>query len=80
MTCACAPPLLSMQGEPERALVRFTEMTVYNELPPMAGARSGREKYVHEAFRLAKVMMDANHNAYGHSQFVTGHSFFCALR
>ena len=88
MIRACASPSISSRGEPERALDLFTEMTIDSELPPTAGAyiatilacaRSGREKYVHEAFRLAKEMMDAHRDAYGRSQFEPDHRFFCAL-
>ncbi|EKM52656.1 uncharacterized protein PHACADRAFT_149497 [Phanerochaete carnosa HHB-10118-sp] len=88
MIRACASPSISSDGEPERALDLFIEMTIDNDIPPTAGAytatilacaRSGRAKYVHEGLRLAKEMMDAHRDAYGHSQFMPGRSFFSAL-
>lgn len=88
MIRACAQPSLSASGEPERALDLFAEMTVDNGIPPTAGvytatilacARSGRKKYVHEAFRLAKEMLDAHRDARGQSAFTPDRRFFCAL-
>ncbi|GJE92858.1 hypothetical protein PsYK624_090160 [Phanerochaete sordida] len=88
MIRACASSAISNHGEPERALDLFTEMTVDNGIAPTAAAyiatilacaRSGRAKYVHEGFRLAKQMMDAHRDAYGHSQFMPDRRFFCAL-
>lgn len=88
MIRACASNAISPDGEPERALDLFTEMTVDNGIAPTAGAyiatilacaRSGRKKYVHEGFRLAKEMMDAYRDAYGQSQFLPGQRFFTAL-
>lgn len=88
MIRACASPSFCNGVEPERALDLFTEMTVQQGIPPNAGtyiaiilacARSGRRAYVHEAFRLAKQMLDAHRDARGASEFRPSKRLFCAL-
>ena len=88
MIRACATPSLSTGVEPERALDLFHEMTVDQRIEPTSGAyaatilacaRSGRRDYVHEAFRLAKQMLDAYRDARGNSAFAPDTRFFKAL-
>ncbi|KAI0684051.1 hypothetical protein BC835DRAFT_671397 [Cytidiella melzeri] len=88
MICACASTSISPSGEPERALDLFTEMTVDHQIPPavetytatiLACARSGRKEYVHEAFRLAKEMLDCHRDARGISAFSPDAKFYTAL-
>ncbi|KZT03252.1 uncharacterized protein LAESUDRAFT_762039 [Laetiporus sulphureus 93-53] len=86
MLRACSHP--SAPVEPERALDLFTEMTVDRSLAPTqraytaamyAFARSGEERYVHQAFRLAREMLDANRDAHGRSAFGPNRGLFIAL-
>ncbi|KAI0339109.1 hypothetical protein BDW22DRAFT_1347966 [Trametopsis cervina] len=88
MIRTCALPSLNASGEPERALDLFTEMTVDNQIQPtlatynaviLACARSGRKKYVLEAFRLAKVMLDSHRDARGKPAFTPDRRFFASL-
>ncbi|KZT64210.1 hypothetical protein DAEQUDRAFT_699112 [Daedalea quercina L-15889] len=76
MLRSCAHP--AVPAEPERALDLFTEATVDHRLTPSPAAfsaaiyalsRSGEKKYVREAFRLAKQMVDGNRDARGISAF-----------
>ncbi|KAI0076980.1 hypothetical protein K474DRAFT_1662214 [Panus rudis PR-1116 ss-1] len=88
MIRACATPLLFQGVEPERALDLWTEMTVDHKIAPTADAytaviltcaRSGSNSYVHEAFRLAKEMLDANRDAHGNMMFTPDRKLFKAL-
>lgn len=87
MIRACASSLVS-SAEPERALDLWTEMTVDHGIAPSAGAytaiilacaRSGSKTYIHEAFRLAKEMLDSHRDARGRSAFKPDGKTFCAL-
>ncbi|EED80906.1 predicted protein [Postia placenta Mad-698-R] len=78
----------AVPAEPERALDLFTEMVVDRQLTPTPGAyaaaayafaRSGERRYVQEAFRLAKEMLDANRDARGRSAFAADRRLFGAL-
>ncbi|OCH90875.1 hypothetical protein OBBRIDRAFT_825697 [Obba rivulosa] len=86
MISACSSSALSAQ--PERALDLFAEMTEDRRMPPtqatycaviLACARSGERKFVHEAFRLAKQMLDAHRDARGRSEFQPNARVFAAL-
>lgn len=88
MIRACATASFSSGVEPERALDLFHEMTLDQGIHPTAGAYtaailacacSGRKDYVHEAFRLAKEMLDSHRDARGHSAFAPDARFFKAL-
>ncbi|KAF7978170.1 hypothetical protein HWV62_1360 [Athelia sp. TMB] len=87
MIRACASSLVS-SAEPERALDLWTEMTVDHGLAPSTGtytavilacARSGTKTYVHEAFRLAKEMLDSHRDALGRAAYKPDGKTFCAL-
>ena len=88
-TCANAPPSGGTgDSEPQRALDLFTEMTVDNDIPPtrdtytaviLACARSGESKFVNEAFRLAKEMLDGHRDALGRPAFTPNNALFGAL-
>ena len=87
MIRACASSLTS-SSEPERALDLWTEMTVDHKIQPSAGtytaiilacARSGSKMYIHEAFRLAKEMLDSHRDASGRSAFRPDSKTFSAL-
>lgn len=76
MIRSCAHP--AVPAEPERALDLLTEATVDQKLAPApatfsaviyALSRSGEKRYVREAFRLAKQMVDGNRDARGVSAF-----------
>ena len=87
--CARAPPSGGTgDSEPQRALDLFTEMTVDNDIPPtrdtytaviLACARSGETKFVNEAFRLAKEMLDGHRDALGRPAFTPNNALFGAL-
>ncbi|CAL1698254.1 unnamed protein product [Somion occarium] len=88
MIRACATPSFAHGVETERALDLFTEMTVDHEIPPTAGAytaailacaRSSDRKYIHEAFRLAREMLDAHRDARGQSAYAPDRRLFVAL-
>lgn len=89
LACAHAPPSGGTgDSEPQRALDLFTEMTVDNNIPPtrdtytaviLACARSGGEKFVNEAFRLAKEMLDGHRDAFGRPTFTPNNALFGAL-
>lgn len=88
MIRACASPSLASRGEPERALDLWHEMTVDKQMLPTAGAysavilacaRSGSVDYIHEAFRLAKQMLDAHRDARGQSLFRPDRRLYNAL-
>lgn len=88
MIRACASPSYSGEIEPERAMDLFTEMTVEQGIRPTAGvyhavilafARSGKEGYIHEAYRLAKQMLDAHRDARGVSEFKPSQTLFRVL-
>ncbi|KAG6841809.1 hypothetical protein C0991_006693 [Blastosporella zonata] len=88
MIRACASPINVRASEPERALDLWTEMTVDRSLRPTAGAydaiilacaRSGRARYVNEAFRLAKQMLDSHRDARGESAFKPSRRTYCAM-
>lgn len=89
LACAYAPPSGGTgDSEPQRALDLFTEMTVDNNIPPtrdtytaviLACARSGEEKFVNEAFRLAKEMLDGHKDALGLPTFTPNNALFGAL-
>ncbi|OBZ74606.1 hypothetical protein A0H81_05466 [Grifola frondosa] len=75
-------------AQPERALDLWTEMTIDKRIAPtataysaviLACARSGTHEYVHEAFRLAKEMLDAHRDAYGQSAFHPDRAMYRAL-
>jgi hypothetical protein len=87
MIRACALSLTS-SSEPERALDLWTEMTLDHRIPPSTGAytaiilacaRSGSKMYIHEAFRLAKEMLDSHRDASGRSAFRPDGKTFSAL-
>ena len=89
LACAYAPPSGGTgDSEPQRALDLFTEMTVDNDIPPtrdtytaviLACARSGEIKFVNEAFRLAKEMLDGHRDALGRPAFTPNNALFGAL-
>ncbi|KAF9649559.1 hypothetical protein BDM02DRAFT_3186192 [Thelephora ganbajun] len=89
LACARAPPSGGAgDSEPQRALDLFTEMTVDNNIPPtrdtytaiiLACARSGEAKFVNEAFRLAKEMLDGHRDALGRPAFTPNNALFGAL-
>ena len=89
MIRACASPVSSARSsEPERALDLWTEMTVDHRIMPTAGAynavilacaKSGLRRYVAEAFRLAKEMLDSHRDAEGRTAFRPDRKTFCAL-
>lgn len=89
LACAYAPPSGGTgDSEPQRALDLFTEMTVDNNIPPtrdtyiaviLACARSGEMKFVNEAFRLAKEMLDGHRDAFGRPAFTPNNALFGAL-
>ena len=89
IACARAPPSGGTgDAEPQRALDLFTEMTVDNNIPPtrdtytaviLACARSGKAKFVNEAFRLAKEMLDGHRDALGRPAFTPNNALFGAL-
>lgn len=89
LACAHAPPSGGAgDSEPQRALDLFTEMTVDNNISPtrdtytaiiLACARSGEEKFVNEAFRLAKEMLDGHRDALGRLTFAPNNALFGAL-
>ena len=89
LACARAPPSGGTgDSEPQRALDLFTEMTVDNNIPPtrdtytaviFACARSGETKFVNEAFRLAKEMLDGHRDALGRPAFTPNNALFGAL-
>ncbi|KAH9837780.1 uncharacterized protein C8Q71DRAFT_808287 [Rhodofomes roseus] len=86
MLRACAHP--AVPAEPERALDLFTEAMVDRRLTPTPAAfsatiyalsRSGEKRFVREAFRLAKRMMDGDRDARGMSAFRPDRRFVGAL-
>ena len=89
LACAYAPPSGGTgDSEPQRALDLFTEMTVDNKIPPtrdtytaaiLVCARSGETKFVNEAFRLAKEMLDGHRDALGCPTFTPNNALFGAL-
>ena len=89
LACARTPPSGGTgDSEPQRALDLFTEMTVDNNIPPtrevytaviLACARSGETKFVNEAFRLAKEMLDGHRDALGRPTFTPNNALFGAL-
>ncbi|KAF8621462.1 hypothetical protein AX15_007757 [Amanita polypyramis BW_CC] len=89
MIRACATPITSSRSsEPERALDLWTEMTVDRQVIPtadtynaviLACAKSGLRRYVNEAFRLAKEMLDSHRDARGRVAFRPDRKTFCAL-
>jgi len=89
LACARTPPSGGTgDSEPQRALDLFTEMTVDNGIPPtrdtytaiiLACARSGETKFVNEAFRLAKEMLDGHRDALGCPAFTPNNALFGAL-
>ena len=89
LACARTPPSGGTgDSEPHRALDLFTEMTVDNKIPPtrdaytaviLACARSGETKFVNEAFRLAKEMLDGHRDALGRPAFTPNNALFGAL-
>ncbi|KDQ55917.1 hypothetical protein JAAARDRAFT_70783 [Jaapia argillacea MUCL 33604] len=83
--CASSAPSLV---EPERALDLFTEMTIDKGIEPTRGAynavilacaRSGEKHYVHEAFRLAKEMLEGWRDALGVPRFIPDKKTFSGL-
>jgi hypothetical protein len=87
MIRACASSLM-FSSEPERALDLWTEMTADRNIRPSTGAytavilacaRSGSKTYIHEAFRLAKEMLDSHRDASGRSAFKPDGKTFSAL-
>lgn len=89
LACARTPPSGGIgDSEPQRAMDLFTEMTVDNNIPPtrevytaviLACARSGETKFVNEAFRLAKEMLDGHRDALGRPTFTPNNALFGAL-
>ena len=89
MIRACASPVSSARSsEPERALDLWTEMTIDHRITPTGGAynavilacaKSGLRRYVAEAFRLAKEMLDSHRDAEGRAAFRPDRKTFCAL-
>ncbi|PFH49299.1 hypothetical protein AMATHDRAFT_81368 [Amanita thiersii Skay4041] len=89
MIRACASPIsTSRSSEPERALDLWTEMTVDKRITPtaraygaiiLACAKSGMKRYVNEAFRLAREMLDSYRDARGNPAFRPDKRTFCAL-
>jgi hypothetical protein len=89
MIRACGYPIItSRTSEPEKALDLWTEMTVDKNISPttdaynaviFALARSGLKRFVVEAFRLAKQMIDAHRDAFGAHQFEPNRDTFVAL-
>ncbi|KAK0200892.1 hypothetical protein DFS33DRAFT_1355747 [Desarmillaria ectypa] len=89
MIRACASSFFTVRAsEPERALDLWTEMTIDNNIAPTVAsynaviltcARTGDKKYVHEAFRLAKEMLDSHRDANGELLYVPDQHTFLAL-
>ncbi|KAF5327957.1 hypothetical protein D9758_016780 [Tetrapyrgos nigripes] len=89
MIRACASPYhTARSSEPERALDLWYEMTTERNMLPTTGtynavilacARSGLKRYVSEAFRIAKEMMDSHRDAYGRPAYVPDRKTFIAL-
>jgi hypothetical protein len=89
MIRACAFPITSTRrSEPEKALDFWTEMTVDKKIKPnvyaynaviLACAKSGLKRYVNEAYRIAKQMLDANRDARGRSAYKPDQRTFLAL-
>ena len=89
LACARTPPSGGTgDSEPQRALDLFTEMTEDNNISPtrevytaviLACARSGQTKFVNEAFRLAKEMLDGHRDALGRPAFTPNNALFGAL-
>ncbi|KAJ4480997.1 hypothetical protein J3R30DRAFT_2387022 [Lentinula aciculospora] len=93
MIRACASSLVRGSSDPERALDLFTEMTVDHNMAPIQGtwgavilacarfngSSTRRKKYVNEAFRLAREMLDSHRDAYGRPAYVPDKKTFCAL-
>ncbi|KAG7447353.1 uncharacterized protein BT62DRAFT_948401 [Guyanagaster necrorhizus] len=89
MIRACASSFFTIRAsEPERALDLWTEMTIDNNIAPTVAsynaviltcARTGDKKYVHEAFRLAKEMLDSHRDAHGELLYVPDQHTFLAL-
>lgn len=87
--CAYAPASGGIGvAEPERALDLWTEMTVDKRIAPtrdaynaviLACARSGERKFVNEAFRLAREMLDGYRDSRGVSGFRPNGALFAAL-
>ncbi|KAK0189676.1 hypothetical protein F5146DRAFT_1051997 [Armillaria mellea] len=89
MIRACASSFFTLRAsEPERALDLWTEMTIDNNIAPTVAsynaviltcARTRDKKYVHEAFRLAKEMLDSHRDAHGELLYVPDQHTFLAL-
>lgn len=89
LACAHAPPSGGTgDSEPQRALDLFTEMVEDNSIQPtrdtytaviLACARSGAAKFVNEAFRLAKEMLDGHRDAHGRTTLTPNNALFGAL-
>jgi len=87
--CASAPASGGINvSEPERALDLWTEMTVDKMMSPtrdaynaviLACARSGDKRYVNEAFRLAREMLDGHRDSRGRGVFRPNGDLFMAL-
>lgn len=87
--CASAPASGGIGvSEPERALDLWTEMTVDKRIPPtrdaynaviLACARSGDKRFVNEAFRLAREMLDGYRDSRGGNGFKPNSDLFAAL-
>ncbi|KAJ3937660.1 MAG: hypothetical protein NXY57DRAFT_980396 [Lentinula lateritia] len=93
MIRACASSSVNGTSDPERALDLFTEMRLDHNITPLqrtwdslilacartSGSLSRRQKYVNEAFRLAREMLDSYRDAYGRPKYTPDKKTFCAL-
>jgi hypothetical protein len=86
--CAGAPGRGRVPAEPERAPDLWHNMlAAHNDAPTaatydaviLACARSGERAYVHEAFRLARQMVDAHRDARGRPALALRRQTICAL-
>jgi hypothetical protein len=86
--CAGAPGRGRVPAEPERALDLWHDMLAAHTDTPTAAAydavilacaRSGERAYVHEAFHLARQMVDAHRDARGRPAFALRRQTICAL-
>ncbi|KAH7871200.1 uncharacterized protein C8R40DRAFT_1055136, partial [Lentinula edodes] len=93
MIRACASSSVNGTSDPERALDLFTEMRLDHNITPLqrtwdslilacartSGSLARRQKYVNEAFRLAREMLDSYRDAYGRPKYTPDKKTFCAL-
>jgi hypothetical protein len=89
MIRACASPVsIRYPSEPEKALDLWTEMTQDQRISPTVGsynaiilacAKSGTKRFINEALRLTRQMLDSHRDAHGFPAFMPDIKTFCAL-